>query len=243
MAGELRTAGYRVNGSQTNADNSNYANTRVQYRDAANKVAAQALATRIAGATAEQASTSNRFDTKLLVIVGKTGTKLSGVDGASAAVDGAADYAGNALPVKAAAEVTTDAEYGRDDFAAAGTFKFPLLYPTVRATGSTYDELHRYTLVKGKSAYQAYRLVAETTTNGEYWGLQGTNWPDPPILQGATREVTRGGRRYELFFNGSHLHTVAWHEGAGTYWIENTIQNKLSNETMLAIAGGVRPYR
>lgn len=250
MAGQLRNAGYQVSGEQTNADTQNYANTRVQYRAEAGKAAAQALAARIEGATAEQSTTSNRFDTQLLVIVGKTGTTLEGGDGgdddtSSDASTTAPQYAGNAVPEKAAAKVTTDAEYGRELFSQVdqSQLKFPLLYPTARPEGSTYDEVVQYSIVKGKSAYRNFRLVGETGVNGEYWGLQGTNWPDPPILDGATREVVRGGRTYKLYFNGTKLHMVSWRQGAGVYWVTNTILDKLSNETMLAVAASVKPYR
>lgn len=36
---------------------------------------------------------------------------------------------------------------------------------------------------------------------------------------------------------------VAWRQGAGTYWVTNSVLDKLSNETMLAIADGVKPLR
>lgn len=252
MAGLLRSAGYDVEPTQTNADNQNYANTRVQYRDKADKAAAEALAQRIDGATAEQAGTSNTFDTKLLVIVGRTGTSVNGEGTASGPVGtdggptGGPEYDGNVVPVKAAAKVVTDREYGRDDFldlaTASKRLPFPILYPTVRATGSTFEGVNRYSVAKGHGYYQAYRLVAKTAT-GDYYGLQATNWPDPPILDSPTREVTRGGRTYQLFFNGTKLHLIAWHQGAGTYWVANSILDKLSNETMLAIATGVKPYR
>lgn len=256
MAGQLTSAGYQVVGGQTNADNQNYANTKVQYRANDGKAAAEALAARIDGASAEKSTSSNVFDSKLLVIVGKTGTSIEGEAGGDSADGGGessgsatpgGDYEGNRVPEKAAAKVSTDAEYGRELFASniqrANLKNLPLLYPTVRAEGSTYDDLVQYSVVKGKSVYQNYRLVGETGTSGEYWGLQGTNWPDPPILEGATREVVRAGRTYKLYFNGTKLHMVAWRQGAGVYWVSNTILNKLSNETMLAIAQGVKPYR
>lgn len=250
MAGQLRNAGYQVSGEQTNADTQNYANTRVQYRAEAGKPAAEALAARIEGATAEEATSSNRFDTQLLVIVGKTGTSIEGGTGGDATggnddLAGAPQYAGNTVPAKAAAKVTTDAEYGRDLLAQVdqAQLKFPLLYPTVRPEGSTYDEVVQYSIVKGKSAYRNFRLVGETGENGEYWGLQGTNWPDPPILEGATREIVRGGRTFKLYFNGTKLHMISWRQGAGVYWVTNTLFDKLSNETMLAVAAGVKPYR
>jgi hypothetical protein len=34
---------------------------------------------------------------------------------------------------------------------------------------------------------------------------------------------------------------VVLREGRGTYWVLNTLRDELSNETMLAIAKGLRP--
>ena len=50
-----------------------------------------------------------------------------------------------------------------------------------------------------------------------------------------------GGRRYELYYNGPHLHMVVLRADEGDYWVVNTLLDRLSNETMLAIAKGLRP--
>ncbi|MCW2971966.1 MAG: LytR family transcriptional regulator [Thermoleophilia bacterium] len=252
MGASLSSAGYLASVKTTPADNQNYANTRVQYRDAANEQAATELAAKISGATAEQSDGSNTFDTKLLVVVGKTGTQVGssadGVTGDSAVT--ADEYAGNVVPDKSAPKVVSDAEYGKDPFVdlMTGTDKpkFPALFPSVRPTGTTYDEpVYHYKVAKGTKFYDAYRLVGEVTeTSGPiYWGLQGTNWPNPPILDSPTREVTKAGRTYKLFFNGTHLHRVAWSQNGGTYWVENSLLDKLSNESLLAVAYGVKLYR
>ncbi|MCZ4495751.1 MAG: LytR family transcriptional regulator, partial [Thermoleophilia bacterium] len=248
MGEQLRNVGYQASvpdGAAGSADNPNYANTRVQYATASAQLAAEALADHIPGASAEAKTPANAFDTQLLVIVGDTGLEYRadaddavGVDGGPS---GGVEYAGNKVPDKAAAKTTIDAEYGRDDFATVGALSFPLLYPTVREQTSTYEEVRPYEVIKGKARYAAFRMVAKTG-QGDYWGLQGTNWPDPPVLEGATREVTRGARRYQLFFNGTKLHMVAWKQGTGTYWVSNSVLDKLSNETMLAIADGIKPY-
>jgi hypothetical protein len=36
---------------------------------------------------------------------------------------------------------------------------------------------------------------------------------------------------------------VAFQQDGATYWVVNTLLNRLSNETMLAIAKGLRPLR
>jgi hypothetical protein len=57
--------------------------------------------------------------------------------------------------------------------------------------------------------------------------------------------VTRriGQREYRLFFNGSRLHMVAFEENGAAYWVTNTLLDALSNETMLAIAKGLKPLK
>ena len=44
-----------------------------------------------------------------------------------------------------------------------------------------------------------------------------------------------------LVETGSNLHMVVLHRGKATYWVVNTLLDSLSNETMLAIAKGLKP--
>jgi hypothetical protein len=116
---------------------------------------------------------------------------------------------------------------------------FPLMVPTVIESGSSIAD------DEGIRAYKlgderALRLSYNTGSN-EYWGIQETGWDDPPILEEPTLERTLGGRQYKLFFSGAKLHIVAFEQDGSTYWVVNTLQNKLSNETMLAIAKGLKP--
>ena len=68
-----------------------------------------------------------------------------------------------------------------------------------------------------------------------------TSWTDAPILNGPTltRRIRR--RSYILFFNRSHLHMVGFKENGAAYWVVNTLLDRMSNETMLAIAQGMKP--
>ena len=116
---------------------------------------------------------------------------------------------------------------------------FPVMVPTVIEDGSSIhdDEGIRFYRIDENKA------IRLTYTNGanEYWGIQQTGWDEPPILSEPTLERTIGGRTYKLFFSGAKLHIVAFEQDGGTYWVVNTLQNKLSNETMLAIAKGLKP--
>jgi LCP family protein required for cell wall assembly len=119
--------------------------------------------------------------------------------------------------------------------------RFPLMVPTVVERSSFPDRqvpLRAYK-VAGRPAV---RLVF---TNGasEYWGIEMTTWRDAPVLREPNTVVRIKGRRYELHYSGPKLHMVVLREGGATYWVVNTLRNELSNETMLAIAKGLRPLR
>jgi LCP family protein required for cell wall assembly len=251
MAASLGSAGYRVDPAQSNADSANYASTKVFYSSEDAIPAARALADGIEGATIGPKDGSNVFTTQLLVVVGRTGTTFDaagadGTVGTDGGPDGGSTYEGNVVPEKANAAVTEDLESAREQFFEVSLKNLPVMIPAMREESSSYEEAYAYEFARGekgsKTVYEAYRLVAQTAA-GDYWGLQGMTWHSPPILDGPTREVTRKGRTYRLYFNGTKLHMVAWRQGAGTYWVSNSVLNNLSNETMLAIAESARVMR
>ena len=92
--------------------------------------------------------------------------------------------------------------------------------------------------------HEAVRLTFQTG-NGvtEYWGIEQTDWEDAPVLAGRSVRTPIGGRTYDLHYSGERLHMVVLRERGATYWVVNTLLNSLSNETMLAIARGLRPLR
>jgi polyisoprenyl-teichoic acid--peptidoglycan teichoic acid transferase len=118
----------------------------------------------------------------------------------------------------------------------------PVLYPKLRMRGSIYvDQPRVYKLLGTDSKrYGAYRMVLRLDF-GEYYGVQGLTWKDPPILEDPT-EVRRVGRReYELHYDGDRLRLVAWRTPKAVYWISNTLLLTLSERQMLAIARSTRP--
>jgi hypothetical protein len=50
-----------------------------------------------------------------------------------------------------------------------------------------------------------------------------------------------GGREFQLYYSGPHLHMVVLRAGKTSYWVVNTLLDSLSNETMIAIAKGLKP--
>jgi LCP family protein required for cell wall assembly len=88
--------------------------------------------------------------------------------------------------------------------------------------------------------HRAYRLVmVQSEIDGQFYGVQGTDWLRPPILAHPTSAITVHGRRLLLFRDGNRLRTVAWKRKDAVYWVSNTLGLALSNAQMIGIAGSL----
>jgi len=119
---------------------------------------------------------------------------------------------------------------------------FRLEYPTVLERSSYLDSASGEVPVRVYSAggQPTVRLTFRTGAT-EYWGIQQTRWADAPALADKSLTQTVGGRTFDLYYSGSRLHMVVLRDNGATYWVVNTLLDSLSNETMLAIARGLRP--
>jgi LCP family protein required for cell wall assembly len=128
---------------------------------------------------------------------------------------------------------------------AAPRLPFPLEAPQYQKTTaeSAPDELLLYGIQSpnGRHRYPSYVIVVDDGELGQYYDIQGTTWTGLPLLSDPSQSVRIGSRTYSLFYDGEHIKTVAWREGRGIYWIENTLTYSLSPETMVAIARTTRP--
>ena len=88
--------------------------------------------------------------------------------------------------------------------------------------------------------HKAIRMVFRNGGN-EYWGVQETDWKDAPALAKPTFTQKIKGRTYDMYYSGKHLHMIVLRQGDARYWVVNTLLDKLSNETMIAIAKGLKP--
>jgi LCP family protein required for cell wall assembly len=225
----LSQRGYQaVNGS--NADTFDYFHTAILYDPAVPdaETAAEQLGELLGDAEVAEAPADAGLTTMLRVIVGET---FSG-DLAPAPAD--------ETPQEEPAAVVSDPAGGAE---AVRRFQrragFRLLAPTVREESSSLveeDGVRFYSLEGDKTLRLTYR-----TGTGEYWGIQQTSWTDAPVLNGETLTRTIRGREYRLYFSASKLHMVAFEENGAAYWVVNTLLNRLSNETMLEIARGLKP--
>jgi polyisoprenyl-teichoic acid--peptidoglycan teichoic acid transferase len=118
----------------------------------------------------------------------------------------------------------------------------PVYYPTVRTRGALYAGPPRVYKIRGLDGrvYGAYRMVIKRGLVGEYYGLQGTTWKNPPILADTSDRRRIRGRTYEFHYDGDRVRLIAWRTRKAVYWISNTLLLTLSERQMIAIARSAR---
>jgi len=121
---------------------------------------------------------------------------------------------------------------------------FPFYFPTLQTTAATFqsEEPHTYTLRdERRKKHDAYRIVVEKNIlQGEYYGIQGTTWRFPPILDDPHEDVRIGRRKMMVYRDGKRIRLIAWRTSKAVYWVSNTLTRSLSNKQMTAIAGSLR---
>ncbi|MEI7559332.1 MAG: LCP family protein [Actinomycetes bacterium] len=126
----------------------------------------------------------------------------------------------------------------------------PAYLPKLIPNGSRYmgpeaGKYPRVYLIKtpdGKK-HVAYRVVGTTSGTGQFWGVQGTTWQDPPLLsQPTAKKKLRDGRTLLLFGDGKRLRFVGFKTKQGSYWVSNTLTEDLSSKTMVAMAASLVPF-
>ena len=119
---------------------------------------------------------------------------------------------------------------------------FRLVYPTVIENSSQLDSEVPIRVYPLDKKHKAVRLSFRRGV-GQYWGIQMTDWAEAPILSERNTRRFVGKRVFDLYYSGAKLHMVVLREKDATYWVVNTLDNTLSNDTMLAIARGLRPLK
>ena len=75
---------------------------------------------------------------------------------------------------------------------------------------------------------------------GEYYGIQGTTWRQPPILDDPHETIVRDGRKLMVYRDGKRVRLVAWRTRKAVYWVANTLTQSLSGQQMIGIAGSLK---
>ena len=133
----------------------------------------------------------------------------------------------------------------REAASAQAHLPFPVYYPTLSTpyaqpadldlaprTYDIYDEHHR--------RFKAYRMVIKKGIVGEYYGIQGTTWMNPPILDRSYEKRRLGPRTFRLYWDGNRLRLIAWKTRRAAYWISNTLALTIPNKQMYALARSMR---
>jgi polyisoprenyl-teichoic acid--peptidoglycan teichoic acid transferase len=120
--------------------------------------------------------------------------------------------------------------------------RLPVYYPAMRTYGAVYAGPPRVYRIPtpGHDSAVAYRMVIKRGLVGEYYGLQGTTWKEPPILSTDLEERKVGNRTFQVQYDGDRVRLIAWRTNKGVYWVSNTLLQTLSERQMLAIARSTR---
>jgi LCP family protein required for cell wall assembly len=220
---------------EANAPTTNYFHSKVYFAagDAAGEVAAKKVATLFGAADVEQRPSEFDAlcgDVMLCVVVGQT---FHG-ELAPAPVEKVVER----KPPAVVPNNLGTADHVRN---AQKMVRFPLMTPTVvERTSSTHEAkpVRAYGITRG---HKAVRLSFSTGAS-KYWGIQMTTWNDAPVLRDKSfRHKLKDGRTYDFYYSGPKLHMVVLRHGNASYWVVNSLDNELSNETMIAIAKGLKP--
>jgi hypothetical protein len=116
----------------------------------------------------------------------------------------------------------------------------PVLYPKAKTPGGQYmtDQSRAYAIEDREyHKFPAYRIVVKTPLLGQYYGIQGTKWDSPPILEDEEDSVLKVGRReFRIYKDGGHIRMIALKTKDGVYWVSNTLSLTLTNPQMIRIA-------
>jgi LCP family protein required for cell wall assembly len=128
--------------------------------------------------------------------------------------------------------------------AQAPSLPFAVEYPRARdAAGSGVPDTFRRYFIRDQRGglHPIYTIVIDRGPLGQFYDVQGTNWANPPLLANPGATIQVGSRTYQLYYAGEQLRVIAWHEGGGVYWIQNTLINSVSPRAMIATADQTVP--
>jgi polyisoprenyl-teichoic acid--peptidoglycan teichoic acid transferase len=153
--------------------------------------------------------------------------------------------------------LSADVSDGQAQAKALGPLGIPIYYPKTIVSGSQYcssatrlcpletaspGSYPRAYMLRDQQGvtHYSYRMTLEINPIlGEYYGIQGTTWLNPPILNKPTQTKTVNGKQLLLYANGGKLSLVAWRTAGAVYWVSNTLTNDIPNRQMVGIAASL----
>jgi LCP family protein required for cell wall assembly len=125
--------------------------------------------------------------------------------------------------------------------AIASQVPFRVMIPHEIASGSRLSSSEGVRVFKPLQHQHEAVLTFVTPAGNVYWQIEETTWNSAPILANPTGRATLDGRHFDLYTTGGHIQMIVLRQKNASYWVVNTLQNSLSNETMIAIAKSLAP--
>jgi LCP family protein required for cell wall assembly len=119
---------------------------------------------------------------------------------------------------------------------------FPVELPTVQTGPASPNDFYAYRIGDEQHhLHFGYRIDWSAGSEGEYYGIEGMNWTNPPLFANANATRSIDGRLYMFVNDGAHIHDIGWRQRGVLYWVSNTLNETLTDPQMLAIARSARP--
>jgi hypothetical protein len=224
--------------SSANADTQSYAQSWVYYR--AGSQAAAADVKQILG-VGRLGPLPAAFSSTSADVVAVLGTDFGG----KLAIHPPRKQPSSALPSTISPDNQVYLQAFRD---AAHRAHIPGMYPTVTQSASNFVPytptmpIRTYVIRSSGHGYNSlYAMFQMTNISGAWWGIEETGFADAPILTNPTTTRKLDGRVYRFYYNGPHLHLVAFTYRKRVYWVINTLLDDLTNPEMVAIARSLKP--
>ncbi|HWF24345.1 MAG TPA: LCP family protein [Solirubrobacteraceae bacterium] len=157
--------------------------------------------------------------------------------------------------------LAADPADGKSQAKALASAGLPVYYPRLidagsqycmDVTGNCYEAPNPTTVYVGEypraymlhdqsgQPHAAYRMtLVINSALGEFYGVQGTTWRTPPILNAPQQTRTVKGKQLLIFLNGHKISLVGWRTAQAAYWISNTLNDALSNAAMIDMASSL----
>jgi len=207
-----------------NASNS-YEDNQIYFREG-NEAAAGELATLLKPATVSPMPSELTTKAQVLVAVGSSFEE---------------QLTQKQPEVSAGLNFEQDSETGLRNWQSASLqLPFQVQKPTSFPLEFDYVDFHIYEIQTDDGPRPALKIVGESQA-GDSWGIMETTFTNAPLLQNPTLEREISGQNYRFFYVNEKLRYLAWQDGDVVYWVSNSLQNTLSEDTMVQLATSFRP--
>ena len=143
--------------------------------------------------------------------------------------------------IKTALTFEQDSETGHLSWQAAKLqLPFQVQKPANFPAEFDYRDFHVYEIDTDEGPKPALKVVGENES-GQTWGIMETTFAQAPLLQQPSTERDINGKTYRFFYAENNIRYISWQDGDVVYWITNTLQNSLSEDTMVQLAISFKP--